>query len=148
MIKWFYQHKKESILIMGTLGIMMMIRFYEKTIFYDPFISFFENDGLKYPDFDPYLLFTHLLLRFSMNSILSLSIIKLIFKEKILIKNLIVIYTFLFIIFISLYFLLLFISEDYKMILFYIRRILIQPILLLLFIPAFYYKFNIASTKK
>jgi exosortase F-associated protein len=41
---------------------------------------------------------------------------------------------------ISFFFVLNFFGEQSKMILFYIRRFIIQPIFLLLFIPAFYYQ--------
>jgi exosortase F-associated protein len=44
---------------------------------------------------------------------------------------------------ISFIFILTFFGEENKMTLFYIRRFLIQPIFILLFIPAFYYQFEI-----
>jgi exosortase F-associated protein len=51
------------------------------------------------------------------------------------------VYLLFFIILISLFFIVLFFfGETNKMTLFYIRRFLIQPIFLLLFLPAFYYQ--------
>jgi len=52
-----------------------------------------------------------------------------------------VLYVFFFLILIGLFFSMLYFYEEHNnLILFYVRRFLIQPIFVILFIPAFYYQ--------
>jgi exosortase F-associated protein len=70
-------------------------------------------------------------------------ILYLLFKNLSLIKFVAVLYITLFVILISAFYFIIFIlDESYNFLLFYLRRFLIQPLFLILFIPAFYLQKN------
>jgi exosortase F-associated protein len=131
-----------SLLVLSLLG-LILIRAFESQLFYDPFLSFFklEYQNKSLPDFDGISLFFGLFLRYSLNTLLSLGIIYLLFKQLPLVRFAMLLYSIFFVVLIVLFFGLLYFSNqpDY-LILFYIRRFLIQPLFLVLFIPAFYYQ--------
>uniref|UniRef100_UPI0040473CDC exosortase F system-associated membrane protein n=3 Tax=Flavobacterium TaxID=237 RepID=UPI0040473CDC len=91
--------------------------------------------------FDGLKLFFGLFSRYLLNTLLSLGIIYLLFKQIQLVQFSAILFLVLFAILILLFYAVLFLSSqpDY-LILFYLRRFLIQPIFLVLFIPAFYYQ--------
>jgi exosortase F-associated protein len=125
------------------LLLIVSIRFFEHKLFYDPFLQFFKSEyqNKSLPEFDTFKLFLNLFLRFIANTILSITILYLLFLNKMHIKIAAVLYVILFVILISvLFYLLLFSSSPNYLFLFYIRRFLIQPIMLLLLIPAFYFQ--------
>jgi len=130
------------ILILLLLGCLVLIRLFEDSLFYDPYLLFFKNDYL-YMDFPrrevlKLTLFTTL--RYSLNSIISLGIIFLVFKDRSILKFSTLVYVVAYIILISifLYFVINPKQDDYYLF-FNFRRFLIQPVLLLLLLPAFYY---------
>jgi len=130
------------ILILVLLGLLVLIRVFENQLFYDPYLLFFKNDYL-YMDFPrrevlKLTLFTSL--RYILNSILSIGIIYLFFKDKSIVKFSVLIYAIAYMILVSifLYFVINPRQEDYYLF-FNFRRFLIQPVLLLLLLPAFYY---------
>lgn len=118
------------------------VRFFEKNWFYDPFILFFKGEyhHKDLPDFDFVKLGLHYLLRYSINSILSLAILYLWFKEIKLIKDFLIIYAIAFVVLFLGFSLLVFMNEPNLSILFYVRRFLIQPLFLVLFVPALLYQ--------
>ncbi len=118
------------------------VRFFEKNWFYDPFILFFKGEyhHKDLPDFDFVKLGLHYLLRYSINSILSLAILYLWFKEIKLIKDFLIIYAIAFAVLFLGFSLLVFMNEPNLSILFYVRRFLIQPLFLVLFVPALLYQ--------
>jgi exosortase F-associated protein len=86
-------------------------------------------------------LFFGLVLRYFLNSSLSLAIIYVLFKDIEAVKFASILYLIFFtLLILALFLVLYFFGETNKMTLFYIRRFLIQPIFLLLFLPAFYYQ--------
>jgi exosortase F-associated protein len=86
-------------------------------------------------------LFFSLGLRFYLNSVISILLLYVIFKDRQIVKFSLLLYMLLgSVLMISFMFILVFFGEENKMVLFYIRRFLIQPIFILLFIPAFYYQ--------
>jgi len=122
---------------------IISIRAYEDNLFYDPFLNYFKNNytNLPYPIVNPIKLFLSLGFRYYLNSIISLALLYLIFRDSKIVKF----STFLYILFgsvlmICFFFILLKFGAENKMTLFYIRRFIIQPIFLILFIPAFYYQ--------
>lgn len=127
------------ILLVGLIS----IRKFEDVLFYDPFLVFFkknEFNHLAVPEFNAIYLFLSTLFRYSLNCILSLAIIYLWFGDKKIV--LFSFYTLIvgFVLFYLLYFSSLATNFGLGyMPTFYIRRILIQPIFLLLLIPAIYY---------
>ncbi len=118
------------------------VRFFEKNWFYDPFILFFKGEyhHKDLPDFDFVKLGLHYLLRYSINSILSLAIFYLWFKEIKLVKDFLIIYAIAFVVLFLGFSLLVFMNEPNLSILFYVRRFLIQPLFLVLFMPALLYQ--------
>lgn len=123
-------------------GLLILIRVYESQLFYDPYLLFFQDDYLRmdYPNREVFKLIAFTTLRYLLNTLISLGIIYIIFKDKSMIKFAAILYViaYLILLVLFLYFVLNPRQEDY-LIFFYIRRFLIQPILLLLLLPAFYY---------
>ncbi len=122
---------------------LVVIRAYEDSLFYDPFLNYFKTDyyNLPIPEIDNFKLFLGLFFRYFMNTVLSLAIIYVLFKDIDAIKFASFLYSLFFaILIIALFFILLNTGETNKIGLFYIRRFLIQPLFLLLFLPAFYYQ--------
>ncbi|WP_293896266.1 exosortase F system-associated protein [Flavobacterium sp.] len=126
--------------------LLILIRVFEDTLFYDPFLNYFKDEyaNLSFPKINIFKLFFSLGLRFYLNSVISLLLLYVIFKDKQIVKFSAFLYMVLgSILMISFIFVLTFFAEESKMTLFYIRRFLIQPIFILLFIPAFYYQTQI-----
>jgi len=120
-----------------------LIRAFEKTLFYDPFLNYFKNEysHLPFPEINIFKLFFSLGMRFYLNSVISLFLLYVIFKDTKIVKFSALLYMILgSVLMISFIFVLNFFGEENKMTLFYIRRFIIQPIFILLFIPAFYYQ--------
>lgn len=123
-------------------GLLILVRVFENQLFYDPYLTFFQNDYLYIDsprrEILKMTLFTTL--RYVLNSIISLGILYVVFKEKNIVKFSALIYTLSFVILITIY--LYFVvkpkQEDYYL-LFNVRRFIIQPIILIVLLPAFYY---------
>lgn len=124
------------------LLVLVAIRGFEDLLFYDPYLTFFENDYLYMdnPRREVAKLVLYTSFRYLLNTLTSLGIIYLIFNDKIMVKFSLVIYGIAFVLLLIpfLYFVINPKQEDYYLF-FNIRRFLIQPILLILLLPAFYY---------
>lgn len=145
MLQKILRNKVKLVLIILFILTLVSIRAFESVLFYDPFLVYFQNDYLTkpYPKFEAFEMFFGLFLRYFLNTVISLALIYVIFKDWALTKFALVLYLIFFFIFIAALFILIYFSkEEYNFILFYVRRFLIQPILLLLFIPAFFYQKN------
>jgi len=123
--------------------LIICIRFFEDSLFYDPFLEFFKSDyqNKPLPNFEGFKLILNVFFRYFLNTLLSILIIYLLFKNRNHVKIASILYVFLFIVLIILFSFSLFSSSkpDY-LVLFYIRRFLIQPLFILLLIPAFYFQ--------
>jgi exosortase F-associated protein len=142
MLDKLIRNKKKLGWSLFLILLLVLIRAFEETLFYDPFLEYFKTEYAHkaFPQINIIKLFFSLGIRFYLNSMISLSLLYVIFRDKQIIKFT----AFLFmvlgsVLMISFIFTLTFFAEE-KMILFYIRRFLIQPIFILLFIPAFYYQ--------
>jgi len=130
------------LLLIFLVGLLVLIRVFENDLFYDPYLLFFQNDYLYIdsPRREVFKLTMFTSLRYLMNTVISLLILFVVYKDKNIIKFSIIIYT---ISFIGLILLFLYFVTDPKReqyyLFFNIRRFLIQPIILLLLLPAFYY---------
>ena len=125
------------------IGLMVCIRLFENQLFYDPFLDYYKTEyaHLPFPKINVFKLFFSLGIRFYLNSILSILLLYVLFKDKQIVKFSLLLYMILgTVLMISFIFVLTFFAEESKMTLFYIRRFLIQPVFVLLFIPAFYYQ--------
>ena len=141
MLKKLLNNKYRILILILLVSFFAMIRIFEKILFYDPLLNYFKSDytNQPLPLLDNFNLFFGLLFRYLLNAIVSISIIYVVFKDFVLAKFASVLYLIFFVILIAIFFSVLsFYGEESKMTLFYIRRFLIQPLLLLLFIPGFY----------
>ncbi len=130
------------IAILSLFGLLVLIRVFENSLFYDPYLQFFQNDYLYIdsPRREVLKLVLNTTLRFTLNTGISLGVIYVFFKDKDIVKFSLITYTTSFIILIAfyLYFVVNPRQEDYYLF-FNIRRFLIQPLGLLILLPAFYY---------
>ncbi len=119
------------------------IRAFDTQLFYDPLIDYFKNDYLyKYIyNIDIWRLTVNMFFRYSINSLISLGIIWVLFERKDYLKFsgffLMLAFIILIVVFVTL------LKDDFEsgyLLPFYIRRFIIHPIFLLLLLPAFYYQ--------
>ena len=139
--------QRYSIIFLLFIG-LVLIRAFETDLFYDPFLEFFKNDYLflDTPVFDTLKLIAFTSLRYLINTILSLGIIYFTFKNVGALKFSAVFYAVAYVILILIFlFLVLHAKQNNYFFLFNIRRFLIQPLLLLLLLPAFYYQKHIKN---
>ncbi len=132
MLSTLLRNKVTITVVTLFVGLLAAIRFFEQSLFYDPFLNFFkgefQNENL--PDYDAIQLFLGLLLRYLLNTSLSLAIIYAVFRELPLLKFAALLYGILFVLLITgILFMLLHFSDhpDY-MLLFYLRRFLIAAV--------------------
>ena len=137
-------NKYKRIGAIGVLFLMLIgVRILAQNYFYDPLISYYQNDYL-YMDI-PKLNFTKfwgfLLLRYFLNMVLSLIIIYLTFLNKKVMAFSIRFYVLAFLVLSLLFWALLEfdLNLGYRLT-FYIRRFLIHPVFLIILLPAFYYQ--------
>lgn len=137
------KNKTSLFFIVVILLSLVAIRMYEDVIFYDPFLDYFKANytSLPLPNYNPVKLFFSLGFRFYLNSMLSLGLLYLLFKDAKIIKFSTFLYVFFgSVLMVAFFFMLKVGGAENKMALFYIRRFIIQPIFVILFIPAFYYQ--------
>lgn len=131
-----------GIIILAAL--LVLIRAYEDSLFYDPLLDFFKMDykTQALPAIDTFALQTGIVFRFLLNTLISFAVLWLLFKDKDIIKLSAILYFLLFTICFLAFSFIIFTSEGKHghLILFYIRRFLIQPLFLLILIPAFYFQ--------
>lgn len=130
-------------ILVVVLGLVLIaIRGFEDVLFYDPYLAFFENDYLYMdnPRREVVKLVIYTSLRYLLNTLASLGILYCIFIDKIMLKFSVILYGIAYVALLIpfLYFVINPKQEDYYLF-FNIRRFLIQPIGLILLLPAFYY---------
>lgn len=143
MLNKVLQNKMNVFFILVFVSLLMLVRAFENQLFYDPFLVYFNEDYLKLPlpEFDSAFLFLGLLFRFTLNTIFSLGILYFLFKDREMISFTAILYVLLFLILIVAFFsIIYFFKSDQNLILFYVRRFLIQPLFVILFVPAFYFQ--------
>ncbi|TJY37019.1 exosortase F system-associated membrane protein [Pontimicrobium aquaticum] len=137
MHKWV-----KYIVVFGLIMLLALIRYFEDFLFYDPYLQFFENDYLYIdsPRRETLKLTLFTTFRYVLNTVVSLGILYAIFKDKSVIEFAILIYVFAYVFLLAafLYFVINPNQEDYYLF-FNIRRFLIQPLILVVLLPAFYY---------
>ena len=135
--------KRYRIVEIGLLVLMLAaIRFFEEVLFYDPLIVFFKSDYLLgiIPPMDMAELMINLTIRYTLNSIISLAIIYISFRDINILKFSAILYAVLYVLATVVFiFLVLNIEREHYLALFYVRRFLIHPLFLLILLPAFYY---------
>lgn len=123
---------------------LLLIRGYEDVLFYDPLLDYFKGDykNLPLPDMDVVMLQLGVGFRYVLNTAISLGILWLIFKDVEIIKLSAVLYVALFVLLLMAFNFIIYTSEgvENQLTLFYVRRFLIQPVFLLVLLPAFYFQ--------
>jgi exosortase F-associated protein len=122
---------------------LIAVRFYENELFYNPLLTFFKTDHSTQPlpEFDATKLYLSVTLRYIINTVLSLAILWMVFRSKEVLKFSVILYITLFIVLFFVFIILMNTSEaGNHMALFYVRRFLIQPLFLLILLPAFYFQ--------
>lgn len=125
--------------ICGLIGIRMV----ENQIFYDPFLNYFHeaNKQLTVPDFVWGKLILHHIFRFILNIIFSAIILQAFFNNKKWTIQGVILMTLVFALTFVVYLYCLYTKLDVGYLFtFYMRRFVIQPVILLLIIPLFYYR--------
>ena len=145
--------KKSKLILIGlSFVLLVLIRVFENKLFYDPFISYYKNINYferEAPNYELTTIIISTFVRYFINSIISLFILFIAFRKREIISFSILFYTISFIALISFYTILLVnFSDDIKQVFFYIRRFLIQPIFILILLPAFYYQNSIQNNHK
>lgn len=119
------------------------IRLFEDVLFYDPFLNYYRHDfqNINLPELNDFKIALHFTLRYFLNAILSVVLLWVLFKDKSLINFSSFLYLLLFLcLLLTFFFVLFYCGNSGKMGLFYIRRFLIQPLFIIIFIPAFWYQ--------
>ena len=122
--------------------LLVLVRAYENKLFDDPLLEYFKQDFSKVvlPDTVRISYFLMLFFRYALNTILSLGIIFFVFREVEFVKLALLLYVLFFVVLICVFYIVVNDSYDnQKWDLFYVRRFIIQPIFLLLFLAGFYY---------
>ena len=129
------------LLVIIIVGLMGAIRYFESTLFYDPFLKYFKSDYRDFPlpGFNSLKLVLGFFSRYFINSLLSLALVFVIFKDWCHVRFSAFLLLLFFFVLLGGFFLMVYYFEDGKMVLFYIRRFIIQPIFILLFVPGFYF---------
>ncbi|MGL2987234.1 exosortase F system-associated membrane protein [Flavobacterium sp. RSSA_27] len=142
MQKNLHQNKVKLVLGLLLVFLLALIREFETQLFYDPFLTFFKSEyaTLPFPKYEPFRLFLGLLLRYGLNSLLSLALLYVIFEDRDIVKFSGVLFAVFFVVLLLAFFYILSFHNQNYLLLFYVRRFLIQPIFILLFIPGFYYQ--------
>ena len=135
ILNWLFA----AIAIFGLIAVRMV----EDQLFYDPFQAFFHlaNKHAEFPAFEWTPLILNYLFRFGLNLVLSAAVVYFIFKNKQWTLQAIVLMLIVFAITFPLYLYCIHTQFDIGYLFsFYMRRFVIQPLILLLIIPLFYYR--------
>lgn len=132
--------------IRGLIGVRML----EEKIFYDPFLNYFHeaNKNIEFPQFEWGKLIISHLFRFMLNLLFSCLIIQCLFKKRNWTVQGALLMMMIFVITFPIY---LYCIDDRfdigYLFSFYMRRFVIQPLVLLLIVPVFYYRKQLEAGK-
>ncbi|MFY7665522.1 exosortase F system-associated membrane protein [Flavobacterium sp.] len=151
MLNKLLQHKLRVLLFAVFVVLLAAVRAFENDLFYDPFIYFFKKDfyGKQLPHANTMLLSLSMLFRYSLNTLFSLGIIYALFKDWKLVRFSAILYGIFFLVAMFIFLaILVWTRNENLMPMFYARRFIIHPILVLLFVPAFYFQRNTIVKQK
>lgn len=133
------------LIIIGIAG-LIGVRFLEDRIFYDPFIAYFQHlNTATFPSFEWGKIIAHYLFRFALNLGFSLVVVQGFFGNKKWTKQAGILILIFFLITFPIYLYCIFSAFSWgELLAFYMRRFVIQPLILLLIIPMFYYRKKIS----
>ena len=135
-------HKVLEVVVILTLFLLLiLVRAFEGVLFYDPLLLYFEGAHLTnpFPDINLLKLFFSYAFRFFLNTLISIAILKIAFPKQIKLKTISGFYILAFAVLSIIFFVLMGLKLDVGyLIIFYIRRFIIQPIFILVLFPLFY----------
>ena len=141
---------KKLLLTAPFLLALVLVRVFENDMFYDPFIKYFHSSAYhtqgNFPEFSWLKHLFSIAFRYSINTILSLIIIFLLFRDKQTLSFSAVLFLIQFLLLIIVYSIML--GNEFAwgyLSAFYVRRFLLQPILLILLVPALFYQKNVVK---
>ncbi len=135
ILSWF-------LVFVGVCG-LVGVRMIEDSIFYDPFLNYFHeaNKNVIFPEFEWGKLIVSHIFRFVLNLFFSCIIIQFLFKNKEWTVQGAVLITIIFAITFPIYLYCIYDRFEIGYLFsFYMRRFVIQPLILLLIVPLFYYR--------
>lgn len=137
MNKWL-RYVIVAVLVFG----LILVRAFEGQLFYDPFLDYFKGDifNKSFPEYNLTQISLHIIFRYLLNGILSLGIIGFLFWDLKKLKFTALVLIGFLIALLPAY--LYMVESQFSIgenLGFYIRRFLIQPMIVLILIPAFYY---------
>lgn len=123
---------------------LILVRYFQYDLFYDPFLFYFKSAYLNeapLPEYSMSYMVINLLYRYAINTTISLIIIYVIFRERSVLKFALFIYILAILVILPLYIYNIYtgFSHGYLQA-FYLRRFIIQPVLLLILLPALWYQ--------
>jgi exosortase F-associated protein len=136
--------KKNRLIILFALFVSLVaVRYLATKWLYDPFQSYFDHDYLlkPIPEYHGLKLFFNMFIRYAVNTLISLVIIWMAFRDRDLLRFAVKFYLLAFV-FLTFTFFVVLTGElkDGYLFAFYIRRFIIHPVLLLILFPAFFFK--------
>lgn len=142
MLQKLLQHRIQIFFCAIAVIGFALIRNYEHVLFYDPLLLFFKGEysGRQVPQIVEWKFYLSLLFRYFLNSLLSVFIIYILFKNNEHVKLAALLFVIFFLVLILLFWIVWNYFNEHVMAIFYVRRFIIQPIFLLLFIPGFYFQ--------
>lgn len=136
-------NKVNIFLLVLLISALVVVRAFENELFYDPFLDFFKDDyqNKKIPLFHQWPLFLSLSFRYFLNAIITVFVLHILFKDRAIVKlTSVLLFVFFIVLIGALFFLVNTCTTPDYLYIFYVRRFLIQPLFLILFVPAFYYQ--------
>lgn len=134
--------RRTLITVIAVIG-LVSVRLMAPHIFYDPLIHFFHQLDYQVtdlPEVNKFKFTFSLLLRFLLNTALTLVIVNEVFQKKDLLRLTIAILTITFVVLTPILLVLIHNgNQEHYQYLFYVRRLLIHPVLTLILIPAYLY---------
>lgn len=128
--------------LLGVFG-LIGVRFLESQLFYDPFLNYFHeaNRHASFPTFDWGKLVISHFFRFGLNVLFSALIVQFMFRNKQWTLQAVLLMLIVFAITFPLYLYCVYTRFEVGYLFsFYMRRFVIQPLVVLLIIPIFYYR--------
>lgn len=121
--------------------LLVLVRQYEYILFFDPFMEFYQTGTFGEGEISTARLYSNVALRYIINSLISAAILYVVYQSKNVVRFSGALFVIIFLVLFPLYiYFMSTIEEGDYLAAFYVRRFLVQPVLILLLLPAFYYQ--------
>lgn len=137
-------------LIFFSFVLLALVRMFQTELFTDPFIDFYKGNYLQKtpPNIDELNVYINTAFRYFLNTIISLFAIWIAFPKKSVLKFSLVFYGVAFVLLMLTKIILIHqLTPELYSTLFYVRRFLIQPLFVIILLPAFYYQHKVQKDK-